>query len=321
MRIELDEAVGILKSSDDILILCHRNPDGDTLGSGFALLRALKAMGKRARLYCDDIIPVKFSYLYEGLEEQSFEERLIVSVDVAERKLLGEKGNELYGERVDLSLDHHGTSRLFAKKTFCEPDSASACEILYGVIKGLGIEITAEIASCLYTGMSTDTGCFRYSNVTPRTHRIAAELIEKGADHARINVKMFETKSMNNIMLERMCLESLESYGEGKIAVITVTKAMLDECKTDKSAIDAIKPLTRQIEGVEIGLTVKQENDGKTGVSVRTGEGYDASLICAHFGGGGHERAAGCELRCTPEEAKNTVVSYILEEVLSKGGR
>lgn len=317
MRIELDEAVGIIKASDDILILCHRNPDGDTLGSGYALLRALKAMGKRAKLYCDDKIPAKFSYLYEGVDTVEFTEKLIVSVDVAERKLLGERGNELYGDRVDLSFDHHGTSRLFAKKTYCEPDSASACEILYSVIKALGVEITADIADCIYTGMSTDTGCFRYSNVTPRTHRIAAELIEKGADHARINVKMFETKSMSNIMLERMCLESLESYGEGKIAVITVTKAMLEMCKTDKSAIDAIKPITRQIEGVEIGLTVKEENDGKTGVSIRTGENYDASLICAHFGGGGHERAAGCEMKCTPEEAKNRVVKYILEEVVS----
>ena len=317
MRIEFDEAVGILKVSDNILILCHRNPDGDTLGSGYALLRALKAMGKRVRLYCDDSIPQKFSYLYEGVEIEEFEEKLIVSVDVAERKLLGERGNELYGDRVDLSLDHHGTSRLFAEKTYCEPESASACEILYSVISALGVEINSEIASCLYTGISTDTGCFRYSNVTPRTHRIAAELIEKGADHSGINVKMFETKSMNNIMLERMCLESLESYGEGKLAVITVTKKMLELCGTDKSALDAIKPITRQIEGVEIGVTVKEENDGKTGISVRTGESYDASLICAHFGGGGHARAAGCEMKASPEEAKDRVVKYILEEVVS----
>ncbi len=317
MRVELFEAVKELKEAEDVLILCHRNPDGDTLGSGFALLRALRTMGKRVKLFCDDKIPEKFSYLYEGAENEDFEERFIVSVDVAERKLLGDGGNESYGDRVDLSFDHHGTSRLFAKKTYCEPDSASACEILYSVITALGVEITDKIASCLYTGMSTDTGCFRYSNVTPRTHRIAAELIEKGADHAGINVKMFETKSMNNLMLERMCLDSLESYGEGKIAVITVTKAMLDECKTEKSAIDAIKPITRQIEGVEIGLTVKEESDGKAGVSVRTGEGYDASLICAHFGGGGHARAAGCELKCTPQEAKERVVRYILDEVVS----
>ena len=316
MRIELNEAVNELKNADDILILCHRNPDGDTLGSGFALLRALKAMGKRARLACDDNIPAKFSYLYEGVENEGDFEGYIVSVDVAERKLLGERFNECYGDRVDLAIDHHGTSRLFAKKTYCEPESASACEILYSVITALGAEISVDIASCLYTGISTDTCCFRYSNVTPRTHRIAAELIEKGADHARINVKMFETKSMNNIRLERMCLESLESYAEGKLAVITVTTAMLEQCQTDKSALDAIKPITRQIEGVEIGLTVKEEGNGKTGVSIRTSENYDASLICANFGGGGHARAAGCEMKASPEEARDRVVKYILEEII-----
>ncbi len=311
MRVEFNEAIAELKNADDILILCHRNPDGDTLGSGFALLRALKLMGKRAKLACGDKIPEKFSYLCAGIENEDFEEKFIVSVDVAERKLLGEGYNELYGERVDLSFDHHGTARLFAKKTYCESESASACEILFNVIKAIGAEIDEGIANCLYTGMSTDTGCFRYSNVTPRTHRIAAELIEKGADHTKINIKMFETKSMNNIMLEKLCLQSLEFYGEGKVAVITVTRDMLEDCKCDKSDLDAIKPITRQIEGVEIGLTVKQEDNGKTGVSVRTSEGYDASLICAHFGGGGHARAAGCEMKCSLEEAKEKIINYI----------
>lgn len=316
MRVDFSEAVNELKNADDILILCHRNPDGDTLGSGFALLRALKSMGKRVRLSCDDKIPAKFSYLYEGMENEDFEEKFIVSVDVAERKLLGENYNELYGERVDLSFDHHGTSRLFAKKTYSESESASACEILFGVIEALGVEIDNKIADCLYTGMSTDTGCFRYSNVTPRTHRIAAELIEKGADHTGINIKMFETKSMNSIMLEKLCLQSLEFYAEGRVAVITVTKDMLESCNCDKSDLDAIKPITRQIEGVEIGLTVKQEDNGKTGISVRTSENHDASLICAHFGGGGHARAAGCEMKCMLQEAKLKAIEYILEEVV-----
>lgn len=316
MTVEFSRAVNELKAAEDILILCHRNPDGDTLGSGYALLMALKAMGKRARLLCDDVIPGKFSYLYESTLIERFEEKFIVSVDVAERKLLGESFNEKYGDRVDLSFDHHGTNKLFAKMTYCEPDSASACEIIYSVIKALGVEINDKIASCLYTGMSTDTGCFRYSNVTPRTHRIAAELIEKGADHSRINVRMFETKSMSSIMLEKMCMDTLECYGDGKVAVITVTKAMLESCGADKSMLDAIKPITRQIEGVEIGLTVKEEDGGKTGVSVRTGESYDASLICAHFGGGGHVRAGGCEMSLSPEETKKRVVEYIIGNIL-----
>ena len=316
MKIDFSQAVGLLKEKDNILILTHRNPDGDTLGSGFALLRALKDMGKRARLINADVIPEKFAYLYEGITQDDFQEEFVVSVDVAEKKLLGGDFIEKYGERVNLAIDHHETSRLFAEKTYCESDSASCCEIVYLLIKAMGTPITKEIADCIYTGCSTDTGCFKYSNVTPRTHRIAAELIEAGADHSRINVRMFETKTMGDFMLQKMCLDSLEVFGEGKVALISVSKDMLLQCGVDKSALDAIKPITRQIEGVEIGITVKEESDGKTGISVRTGESFDASAICAHFGGGGHMRAAGCEIKGSIEEAKEQIKKYIIEEVI-----
>ena len=315
MKIDLTRAAGLLQEKDNILILTHRNPDGDTLGSGFALLRALKNMGKRARLINADMIPDKFSYLYEGIGEDDFTEDFVVSVDVAERKLLGDFCDE-YGERVDLAIDHHESSRLFAKETYCESDSASCCEIIYLLIKAMGTPITKEIADCIYTGMSTDTGCFKYSNVTPRTHEIAARLIEKGADHSRINVRMFETKTMGDFMLQKMCLDTLEVLAGGKVAVIAVTKDMLAQCGVDKSALDAIKPITRQIEGVEIGITVKEESDGKAGISVRTGESYDAAAICAHFGGGGHVRAAGCEIKGSVEYAAEIIKKYITEEVI-----
>ena len=316
MKIDLKSAAGLLREKDNILILTHRNPDGDTLGSGFALLRALKNMGKRVRLQNNDPIPKKYEYLYEGIENEDFDADFVVSVDVAERRLLGDDLNEKYGDKVDLSVDHHESSRLFAKETYCEQDSASCCELIYLLIKAMGTPVTKEIADCIYTGMSTDTGCFKYSNVTPRTHEIAARLIEAGADHSRINVRMFETKTMGDFMLQKMCLDTLEVFGDGKVAVISVTKDMLSECGVDKSALDAIKPLTRQIEGVEIGITVKEESDGKAGVSVRTGENFDAAAICVHFGGGGHVRAAGCELKGTVEYAKETMKKYLIEEVL-----
>ncbi|MBR3816466.1 MAG: DHH family phosphoesterase [Clostridia bacterium] len=317
MIIDCKKAAQELRKADNILILTHANPDGDTLGSGFALLRALLKAGKKARLINNDEINKKFSYLWEGTECHDFKEEFIVSVDVAEKKLLGDGVCAQYGDRVNLSIDHHGISRLFAENTFCESESASCCELIYFVIKEMGIAIDPQTASCIYTGMSTDTGCFRYSNVTPRTHRLAAELIEAGADHSRINVRMFETKTMNNIMLERMCLDSLRSYADGKIALIAVTKAMLNECGTDKSALDAIKPITRQIEGVEIGITVKQEEGDKVGVSIRSSESYDAAKICANFGGGGHARAAGCQFSGkTVEEVSGIVVDYIVNTVI-----
>ncbi len=313
MKIEFSQAVAELKNADNILILTHINPDGDTLGSGFALLRSLKKMGKRVRLINGDRIAPKYNYLFEDIEEDDFEEEYIVSVDVAERKLLGDSLSEKYGDRVDLSVDHHETSQPFAKKTYCEPHSASCCEIIYLIIKALGVSMDSDIANCIYTGCSTDTGCFKYSNVTVRTHIVAAELIAAGADHSRINTRMFDTKSMNNIMLETMCLSTLSFYAEGRIAVISVTQEMFRKTGTDKSALDAIKPVTRQIEGVKAGVTLREEEDGVISVSVRTDEDVDAAAICRNFGGGGHIRAAGCEIEGKNiDEAKKDIVDYIV---------
>ena len=178
----------------------------------------------------------------------------------------------------------------------------------------MGVQIDSDIASCIYTGCSTDTGCFRYSNVTERTHLIAAELIKAGAKHSMINTRMFETKSMNNVMLESMCLSTLKFYAQGRIAVISVTQDMFLKTGTDKSALDAIKPITRQIEGVTAGITLREESDGVISVSLRTDEDVDAAAICAHFGGGGHVRAAGCEFKgITLDEACQRVVEYVTE--------
>ncbi len=297
MMIDFDTAVSMLKNAEDVLILTHQNPDGDTLGSAFGLCYALKQLGKRVRVENCDKIHEKYAFLYEGAPCDEFEERFIVSVDVAERKLLGDSFSEKYGDRVDLSVDHHQNSKAFAKCTYAEYDSASACEIVYLIIKALGVDITSEIASCIFTGCSTDTGCFKYSNVTSRTHLIAAELIEYGARHSEINTKMFENKRYCDVELQRMCLNSMEFYFGGTVAVISVTQQMLLESGADKGSFDFIKPLTRQIEGVEIGITIREEENGIISVSVRTGSKCDASRICKQFGGGGHIRAAGCEFR------------------------
>ncbi len=317
MKTEFSVAVSELENADRILVLTHANPDGDTLGSGFALVRALQKKGKKARLINNDAIPEKYDLFFENFIQEDFEPDYIVSVDVAEKKLLGEKIKEKYGDRVNLSIDHHESSRFFAQKTYVEPGSASTCEIIYLIIKALGVDVDSDIASCVYTGLSTDTGCFKYSNVTVRTHIIAAELLALGADSVRINERMFDRKTVGDIRLQKLCYDNLEVYSEGRLAVISVTKKMLSDCGVDKTALDAIKPITRQIEGVSIGLTVKEEDNGNIGVSVRTDENYDAAAICANFGGGGHARAAGCELSLPIDEVKEKVVNYIVNNIIS----
>lgn len=311
MSISIQEAAAIIRENDNFLILCHAHPDGDTLGSAAALCRSLHALGKRARVHCNDEIPQKFLYLFEGLKEQDFKEKFIISADVAAVSLLGEETAQKYGERVGLSVDHHGSNRLFAEKTFVNPSAAANCENIYLLIKELGAPIDKATADCIYTGVATDTGCFRYTNVTSKTHRIAAEMIDFGADAGAINRVMFETKSREYAMLERLALDSLELCLGGKAAVITVTREMMNESGAQDGDFDGIPALARQIEGVLVGATLREKKNGKFKISLRTHEPVDAAEICKTMGGGGHPRAAGCEMEGTPAEIK----VKLLEEV------
>lgn len=299
-----------LHSHDRFLILTHASPDGDTLGSGFALCAALIQIGKQAKVICPDAIPPKFDYL--RTENEDFEPETVVAVDVADEKLLGGL-QETYKGKIDLCIDHHLSNLRYAGMLYLEGDSAAACECVYNVIRSLGVRITPYIADCLYTGMATDTGCFKFSNTTPRTHRIAAELMELGADYGRINRIMFEVKSRQRLDMERLVLEDIEFWFDGRCAVVTVTQDMIKSTGCDSGDLDGITALSRQIEGVLIGVTLREKQEGRYKVSVRTFEPYNASEICSLLGGGGHMRAAGCELLCSLEDAKKQIKTRIGE--------
>lgn len=308
--ISASAAASFLERSDKFVILTHASPDGDTLGSAYALADALCALNKRVFVVCPDKIPEKFGYLIK--EYEAFEPETVVAVDIADEKLLGSLYDR-YSGRAALCIDHHGSNTKYAEKLYLEADAAAACECIYNVINELGVEITPYIAGCLYTGIATDTGCFKFSNTTPRSHRYAAELIEKGADYGEINRVMFEVKSRGRIAMERKVLENIEFYYGGRCAVITVTRDMIKETGCPLGDLDGVTAMSRQIEGVQIGVTIKEKPDGKYKVSLRTFEPYNAADICAVFGGGGHIRAAGCEFSCDIDTAKRQLLSAIGE--------
>ena len=304
-------AAELLKKQDNILILVHGHPDGDTLGCGYSLCRALRAMGKKANVSCSDEIPHKFDYLLKGVDEQSFEPEFITAVDVADTKLLGKKNEELFKDRIDLSIDHHPSNKFFAKSTIVDAKAAAASEVVLQVIRELGQEVTPEIANGTYTGLSTDTGCFRYSNVTPRTLRMAAEMIEAGADNAAINTVMFETKTKSYAALERECLANMQMLFDDRCAMITITQDIFDKTGSDESECDGIAALPRQVEGVLIGITMREKPDGNFKVSLRTHAPIDASELCSKMGGGGHARAAGCQLEGPLENARKVLMKNL----------
>lgn len=314
-KINVDEAANLIKQQNKLLILTHRNPDGDTLGSSFALLHAAKQLGISAKVLCCDEIPPKYSYMYDDEDFGDWDNAFVTAVDVADTKLLGTGVYEKYADRVKLCIDHHISNREYAESLLLR-DCAAACEIVYDVIKAMGVEIDKKIADCLYTGLSTDTGCFLFSNVTAKTHLIAADLIEKGADFSEINKVMFETKSKGYFMLEAKALGTVETMFGSKCAVMTVTQEMLASTGTTESDCDGIAGIPRKIEGVLIGVTIRERNDGTFKASLRSHAPADCAKICMQLGGGGHARAAGCELgKDTFGTDKEKLLSVIKEEL------
>lgn len=312
MKIDLDFAKNFLLGHDNFNIFLHASPDGDTVGSGFALCKALRSIGKNANVLCSDDIPKSYSFITDGYEPREFEAETLVSVDVADAKLLGKY--EDMGKKIDLSVDHHGLNREFAKHTFVDSSAAANCENILKLLKVMDIKIDSYIAACIYTGISTDTGCFKYSNTSPESHIMAAEMMEYGIDFAEINRIMFDTKTRGRIKIEGRLMEQMKFFFDGKVAIIEVTEQMKEETGVTDDDLEGITSLPRKVEGVLVGVTVREKGDGVFKISVRTHAPIDASLICQKFGGGGHSRAAGCAMEgVTLEQAEQNLVSVIGE--------
>ncbi|MEG0979031.1 MAG: DHHA1 domain-containing protein, partial [Oscillospiraceae bacterium] len=256
-------------------------------------------------------IPKKYKYMFNSIKQVDFEPEFIVAVDVADTKLFGEEFEKLYSSKVDLCIDHHGSNIIYAKKTcLCAEDAATA-EIIYRIIVKLGVKIDEDIANCIYTGLSTDTGCFRYSNTTANTYRIAAEMVDAGAKSADINCLMFESKAISFLNLQKLCIEGMELYYDNKCAIVTLTQSMFNKSGANENECEAISAMARQVEGVLVGATMRERPDGTYKISIRTHSPVDAAKICAKMNGGGHKRAAGCELNLPLEQARKLLLEYI----------
>lgn len=305
---DLERAGDILGQAQCVLILTHRAPDGDTLGSGFALCRALRKLGKKARVVCSDAFPKKYAYLWEGLSDDEFVPDLIVSSDIADTNLLGERLAQ-YAGRISLCIDHHPSNTHFAGFTLIDPKAAANCEVMCDIIRQLGVEIDKDIANCIYTGTATDTGCFRFSNTRAKTLRTAATMIECGAATADINKLLFETVSRNRLMAESMILSTLEYHCEGRAAFVTVSRETMDKAGVTEEDLEGVPSIPVRIEGVRIGVTFKEKETEVYKVSVRSCGGVNASALCAGFGGGGHMCAAGCTMTGTLEQVKKLMLA------------
>ena len=304
------EEIGrFFEEHDCFTILTHKSPDGDTLGSGFALCYYLRDMGKKANVLNCEGFPERYGFLYTGYEPQEFSEECVIAVDIADPNLIGHELPQYQQEgRIDLCIDHHVSNRYYARLSYVDGKASAAALILYQLFKALGKPISKQIALCLYTGIATDTGCFKYENTTPEAHIAAAELIQYDFGFAIINRMMFDLKSKGRIAAEHFIQKNMEFYCRDRCAVIALTTEIMEKCGIESAEFEGIASIPLSVEGVDIGITIKQRQENVFKLSVRTTEKLDASAFCRQFGGGGHIRAAGCEIKGTLEEVKAKVL-------------
>ena len=310
----LNQTLGFLKSNDNYIILTHSSPDGDTLGAGYALYYGLKQLGKTAEVLCPDVIPSKYAYFLCETDHVTSDKPVIVAVDIADKRLLGSLEEE-FGDRVDLNIDHHKTNKRYAKALYLNTDASATCEMIYELLEKLGVEFNDTIAKAIYTGISTDTGCFKYSCVTAQTHKIAAALYAYDIGADKINKVMFDTKSKDLLTLERMVLDTAEYHFDDKCMIVTVTAAMQEKTGCSGPDLEGITEISRSVDGVIAGVTIKQTGSDTYKASIRTYEPLDASQICNLIGGGGHKNAAAAILCGTLAEVKVKILDAIKQQM------
>lgn len=310
--LNVEQTAARLREADHVLILCHKNPDGDTIGCGSALYYALTALGKTAAVLCADPVPRRLSFAKPRLFRGEFEPELVVAVDVAGVQLFGDTGlMPTYSRRVDLCIDHHAGNNGYAQYTLLDATAAATAELLCDVIEAMGVELDAQMADCLYTGLATDTGCFCFANTTAKTHRAAARLIEAGARVEELNTLLFSTKTRGQMEAARMAQSHLEYALEGRCALIWLSQDEIESSHADPADLEELTALPIGIEGVKVGLTFRQQPSGSWRISIRTAKGVDAVAVARRLGGGGHLRAAGCELLGTLDNVKSAVVTEV----------
>lgn len=297
-----------LSERNRFCILSHCRPDGDTVGSTAALCLGLRKLGKVAYVLENPELSGNLAFLHEGLTGAWREGDTVVSVDVSTAERIQVGGQDL---RVDLKIDHHGKGEEFAPAALVDGDSAACGEIVYDLLVELGVALDQDIARALYVAVSTDTGCFRFANTTEHTFQVAAACAATGVKLYPVNQLLFDTNSLTKLKIQGWMVEHTRFLKDGKFAVCAMPWEVEQDATPDD--MDNAPGFLRSIEGVELCVLIRQSGE-QVKLSVRAVPGYDASAVCARFGGGGHKGAAGATCNMTMEEAE-TAVEQVLQEL------
>ena len=300
-------AAGYLEALDNVLLLTHVRPDGDTIGSAAALCRALRDCGQTAYLLPNPEITATYApYAAPYWAPEGWQAEHIVSVDIADASLLPENAQS-YRDRIELAIDHHPSQTFFARNTCLEADSAACGEIVYEIIQHL-TALTADIALPLYVAVSTDCGGFQYGNTTARTHRIAAALMDV-VDVAAVNKALFRTKSRVRLAMESRMVADMKLFDHQRVVVMEIPLSLRQEMQATDADLEDLSALPALVEGTDCGVTLRELRPGTVKVSVRTGPRVDACALCRILGGGGHHAASGATVEGTLDEARMAVLA------------
>jgi len=321
---EIDKVRKMIRWIDDaksIAVVSHINMDGDALGSSLAMMITLKRIGKRAFTYIEEEVPDRFDFLremgglvmYEGKFVEPHD--LLIVVDVADKKLLGKREEMLSIIPRSISIDHHVLRCKYADISYIQPDSAATGELVYDIIEHIGIDLDVEIATCLYVAIATDTGRFKFDNTTPTTHAITSALMTYGINSSWICNKLFDENSKERTLLIAESISTLEMYCDDKIAVMSITRDIINKVGAKDSDVEGIIDFAINIRGVEVGIVVREKTDGTVKASLRSKTFVDVSQIASKFGGGGHIRAAGFTSNKEIVEVKKDIVDCIRGEI------
>ncbi len=312
----LNTVIEKIKNANSIAIFNHENPDGDALGSSYALKLILVAMGKKAEVFLREGDENTREYkLIKGSENCGLKIEdcdLKIAVDCADFKRIGDLKEQFCGNTA--AIDHHMTHMEFADATYVDANAPATGEIIYDFAVALGAELTQDIANNLYLAITCDTGSFKYSSTTPKTHMVAAKLLECGVDVGEISKQIFDTKSVGYFKAYKRGIDNLDIFEDGKIAVLSITENDFTELGVDEKIIDGIVELPRSVEGALVGAYIRERNDGAFKVSLRSNSDVDVAQTALAFGGGGHKKASGYLRRKPLEEVKKELVEEICKQ-------
>lgn len=300
-----------LENRDDFLILTHRRPDGDTLGSAAVLCLGLRKLGKKAHILENPEVTEKYLHLHRGLTQEKVKPwQTVLCVDTAAPSMLQQNAGE---GAIQLRIDHHGAATSFAPFELVDATAGATGDIIYDVLMEMGVKLDKAMAEALYTAVSTDTGCFRYANTNAHSYLVASACAQAGGDLHTINQEIFDTNSLARLRLQGWIVENIRFFRDGTLALCALPKAVEQQLGVTEDDMENISGFPRSIQGVKMAATLRETGDGAVKVSVRALPGYDAAAVCQGFGGGGHKGAAGVTLNMPLEEAAEAVSQEMMK--------